>query len=276
MGLWEFIDEKFISAPYYTPEATIVYGMLLVTAVWLSYKYVIKKLGVRVDGAFVRAIVPFIVFGALARSVGDVIRSTTPDSILVRVFITPGVYILLFAITLATLFAAVKLERANKTPYWKTMVGVGAALSIVTFAFLLSVGIPNWKGAALALFIAALWAPVVYALSRALPKYLTRENAALLWAHLFDASATFTALAFHTGLFEEHVLPRFLIHTLGLGPGVMFALKLAVVWPVLYYIDKDVKDPEYRTWLKVVVLVLGLALGIRDVMAIGLLGVPNF
>ena len=43
---------------------------------------------------------------------------------------------------------------------------------------------------------------------------------------------------------------------------------------ILYYIDKE-KDAEYRTWLKIVVLALGLALGVRDVFTIGMLGTLN-
>ena len=50
----------------------------------------------------------------------------------------------------------------------------------------------------------------------------------------------------------------------------MFPLKIIVVWPVLLLIDKYVEDEEFRTWLKIAVLILGLALGTRDTLKLGM------
>ena len=269
MPLREWFYEKFIASPVYTPEATILYAVLLVGAVWFVYYKLLKALRVRVDTKFVSALVPFIILAALLRNVGDTLLVTQGKTGLTFFFITPGVYITAFVVALASLVFATR----TKT-YWKTMVTLGTVFSLGVLAYLVGFGIPNVRGALIAVGIAALWIPALYIIQKTFPKYLTKQNAALLWAHMLDASATFTALALHTGLFEEHVLPRFLISTLGLGPAVMFALKLAVVWPVLYYIDKE-KDAEYRTWLKIVVLALGFALGVRDVITIGMLGTLN-
>ena len=84
---------------------------------------------------------------------------------------------------------------------------------------------------------------------------------------MFDGSATFVALAFFSYM-EQHVLPRFLIGFT--GPWIMFPLKMAIVWPVLVLIDRHVEDNEFKTWLKIAVLILGLALGTRDILKLGM------
>ncbi|MBI4017683.1 MAG: DUF63 family protein [Candidatus Aenigmarchaeota archaeon] len=271
-----YVYDKFIASPYYTPEATVVYALLLVALVSVIYDRVIKRMGIKVDKRFVLTIVPFVVFGALTRSVGDTVLSTSGKTGVAYLLITPGVYFLTFVIASAVLLVALALQRKAGVRYEKTMIIVGSTLVAAELAYLVNFGIPNVRGMALALGIASVWFVALLAASQKFPKYLTRENAYVLAAHMLDASATFVALAFTSGLFEEHVLPRFLIGTLGLSPAVMFVLKLAVVWPVLYYIDRDVRDAEYRMWLKIIVLILGLPLGIRDVFAIGMLGTPTF
>jgi uncharacterized membrane protein len=93
---------------------------------------------------------------------------------------------------------------------------------------------------------------------------------------MFDAAATWTALSFF-GYAEQHVLPRLLIGIM--GPAAMFALKIVVVIPVLYIIDRyterEGKSPnkyskakytDFTNFLKIVILILGLAPALRDMI----------
>jgi uncharacterized membrane protein len=57
------------------------------------------------------------------------------------------------------------------------------------------------------------------------------------------------------------------------GPAVMFPLKLLVVLPVLWYIDKSEDNKQFKGFLKIVILILGLALGVRDWLTVGLASV---
>ena len=50
----------------------------------------------------------------------------------------------------------------------------------------------------------------------------------------------------------------------------MFPLKIAVVSSVLYLIDTNMKKGNMRNLLKIIILILGLALGIRDMLTIAL------
>jgi uncharacterized membrane protein len=125
----------------------------------------------------------------------------------------------------------------------------------------------NIDGFLIVLGLAAFWAAILYLANRFLPKYLTRINAGVLWSHMLDASSTFTALTFY-GYYEQHVVPTFLIGMS--GPWVMFPLKLAVVWGVLYFLDRQKEDAQLKNFLKIIILVLGLALGIRDWLTLGM------
>ena len=97
-----------------------------------------------------------------------------------------------------------------------------------------------------------------------LSQLFTNENTFLINVHMFDATTTFVALTYFP-YFEQHVLPGFLISIF--GPVVMYALKLVVVSVVLYYFDKELSKPqdmEKRTFLKIIVLILGLGPGLRN------------
>jgi uncharacterized membrane protein len=72
------------------------------------------------------------------------------------------------------------------------------------------------------------------------------------------------------GLTAQHVLPRAVISAT--HPSAMFVLKLGVILPVLYYL-KDVEDETTRGVLRAIVLTLGLAPGLRDILMITVLAV---
>lgn len=132
--------------------------------------------------------------------------------------------------------------------------------------------INNLFGFGFIIFLIGTWSLVFYGTYKIKPKLLSLENAGILVSHLFDASSTFTALTFF-GFYEQHVLPNLFIRNLGFGPWVMFPLKIIVVWTVLYYIDKSKEDLFLKRFLKIVILILGLALGIRDFLTVSMLNV---
>ena len=147
---------------------------------------------------------------------------------------------------------------------------IGWALVIVNFYLL------PWADPIPLLIIAgltALWSGLFYGLSKLfrhdffkkhhinLKKALSIPNQVILGGHFLDASATFTALTFY-GYLEQHVVPRLVIPLF--GPISMFFLKIVVVLPVLWIIDSHAEDKNFRNFLKLVVLILGLAPGLRD------------
>jgi uncharacterized membrane protein len=100
-------------------------------------------------------------------------------------------------------------------------------------------------------------------------------NAGILSSHFMDASSTFVALTFF-GYVEQHVLPSFLIDLAGgpaAGAWIMFPMKILVVGGVLLLLDKYSEDEQFKNFLKLIILILGLALGTRDFLTVSMMQV---
>jgi len=101
--------------------------------------------------------------------------------------------------------------------------------------------------------------------------FLRPENVLIMFSQFLDASATYRALAaFDYG--EKHVLPNALIDATGTA-AVMFPLKAIAYCACLYLIDVDLKKdltshPSLMYLIKVAMLVLGLAPGLRDALRV--------
>jgi uncharacterized membrane protein len=258
----EWAIEKFVIplCRYYTAEATVAYGLALAVAVYLIYR-LLQRLKIQIDRRFTIAVLPFIIFGGWVRALRD-------HAILTGWwFCSPPIYFIISGIALGALGLGLLIQRHLKFPYYKAMAGVGLALILSCAMFTV---ITNWPGLAMILAITAGWAVVFFGFSWLKPRLLSLENAGITAAHLLDASATFTAMSFF-GYYEQHVLPTFLI---GLtGPSVMFPLKIAVVLGVLLALDRWCEDRFFRNFLKIVILILGLALGIRGLLTVSMLAV---
>lgn len=259
----EFLDKYFLEpmGHYYTLPNTIVYSILFVIVVFLVYKYLLKRMKFKIDRNFMLSLVPFILLGGIMRSLEDA------EFYQGFMFVSPGIYVTIFFITLGSLIASVLMEKYAKKEYWKIMLTIGTALCLYNLYQVFAIGIKNWDGVLMILGLVGLWSLVFGLIHLKFPKYLSRVNLFILVSHLFDGSATFVALSYFSYM-EQHVLPNFLIGFT--GPWVMFPLKIFIVWPVLYLIDTHIEDKEFRVWLKIAVLILGLALGARDMLKVGM------
>jgi len=199
---------------------------------------------------------------------------------LVAWFPTPGSYLITFLIALAVLSVSVALQR--RAAYWKTMGFIGTALAALSLA-MLPVTLPVAIGL-VALFF-AIWSGMFLLMRQVIHSefYLKRlhrahkkgvesvrglfswTNTSIVCAHLLDAAATFTAVTFFS-FSEQHVLPRAAMPLF--GPVSMFILKIAVVLPALWLIDRYADDEQFKGLLKLAVLVLGLAPGVRDTLTL--------
>jgi uncharacterized membrane protein len=147
-------------------------------------------------------------------------------------------------------------------------VNPGKTVELRPFAFLIVTGI-----AFFGVFIVYLIAKVSSIKYPELKPFLWGTNLLLFFGHFLDASATFIAIDYY-GYVEKHVLPTFLIDVFQTA-SVMFILKAIIVIIVIYFIDilykKDfLENPTLTGLVKIAVLVLGLAPGIRDVMRLAI------
>ncbi len=266
--MYQWFADKFVNplCHYYTLEATLTYGVILVLAVWGTYN-LLQKLKIKIDKRFFIGLLPFIVYGGWTRALRDHLLGYSGWW-----WCSPPIYFLIFGIGIASLLAGVYLERKTKKSkyrkyfqYHKVMFAVGIILSLYNLTL---TKISNFYGISVILLLVGIWSVIFFGFHHLKPKLLSLQNAGITVAHLLDASATFTALTFF-GYYEQHVLPGFLIDIF--GPWVMFPLKIIVVLAVLYALDKYCEDKFLRNFLKIVVLILGLALGVRDMLTVGML-----
>jgi uncharacterized membrane protein len=201
------------------------------------------------------AIFPFICLGAVIRVLED---SGLFDTSFFT--ITPGIYLLVFIITIISLFASVKITKK----YHELLFSIGFLILIPPLLFL---RIANFNA-----FLMIIGLTIVACLPFILSyykKYIKDKLIlASIMAHMFDASATVVGVTFFS-YYEKHVLPTFLIDAIG-SAWIMFPLKLIVILPVLYLIDKYSDSKNLANFLKIVVFILGFAPGLRDLLRISM------
>ncbi len=274
----QFIDKYYIhpivsSGEGYNPVNTITYAILLGISLFVILK-IMDILKIRLDERFVISTAPFILFGASLRVIQDVGAVQPPVSYL---FITPLVYVLAAVITGAALLTCIALERKGvikdyaKPYFWTGVAGIVIVLAILTTKQFSSA----WWAPVVIVLLASAFTGAIYLIARHFHwDFLTNKlNVAILGAHMFDASSTFTAIDIVGGFAEKHVVPVFFINFAGTA-AVMYALKLAVFIPVIYLIEKYFKDdPQLYYAIKFVLLVLGFGPGIRNTLELTFLQV---
>lgn len=259
IDLFSWLNAKFLQpmCHYYTLEATIAYGLILVLAVFGTYK-LLQALRIKINRQLAFALIPFALFGGSARALRD------HGFYQGYLFCSPLIYFLVFVIALVSLLFAIAIQKKFKFQYHKSMFVVGSLLLLYNISM---ISINNWFGFSVIIVLTIFWAALFFGSHKLFPKLLSLENSGIMVSHLFDASSTFTALTFF-GYYEQHVLPNFLINLS--GPWIMFPLKIFVVLPILLIIDRYSEDRQFSSFLKIIILILGLALGTRDFLTVTL------
>jgi len=284
--MYDFFQQYFVDpivtqgVAGYNIFNTPVYALGFAIAAFAAYK-LLKRLNVKIDRSFLIGILPFILAGGVWRVVRDARLVETP------LLVTPLIYFALFVAAVFTLLVSVGVERFlisvkkvradSHRIYYKIWFVLGLIVLFSGFALLAQLPVQNWNALGIIAALSVGWAVVMFALNRLSEKIkalsvFTRENSGLLWAHMFDASTTFTALQFfaQSGYYEQHVLSGAVINAL--GPVGQFALKLVVLIPVLWLLDRELprkQDAQLRGFLKIAILILGLALGVRNGLRLG-------
>lgn len=244
----------------FTLFSTIVLGIVVVCGTYFLY-HVFKKLNLNIDKYFVYGIVPWVVFAAFVRVYED--AGIYPTTFFTQ---TPGIEILFVALIMPFLFLAKFLEKKYNFAFWKTMAisgAIGAAAHLPFFK------IVNVKGFLLIFVFFAITIGLIGAVRKFVKFDLLSFWA--LAAHMVDASATFVSMTFYN-YGEQHIVPTFLINALG-GAWIMFPLKLAVLVPVLYILNKYAKEDKLlKNTILLAIIALGLAAGLRDALRL-LMGV---
>ena len=263
----DIIQTTFFSG--YTVFNTVVYTLILAIFVVAIIK-MFKKLDIDPISIFY-AIIPFIFLGSSTRALVD--NGFYPKTVFL---ITPGLYILVGVITIASFLLSIYLFNKMEIDYRYTLFFLGIIFSVpniilfskLNFTAIIYVLI-TWIIASL-IFMAIAFL-VLYVKNKnshkAIEKILKHKiNFSIVLAHLFDASTTYVAVEYFNYT-EQHVLPNALNQLFDTYL-TLFPMKLIVIVAVLYIIDQYFEDQTIKNLLKLTVFVLGLAPGLRNILTL--------
>ena len=247
---------------------TAVYGIiLLVVAFFIVFPFLDKR-KVKFDFKFMLSLLPYIVFGSTARVIEDLgifQRSMNPLEFGYYTY-TPGIYIAVGLLAIASLFVSRFLSAKMKIDFYKLFAGIWIlfALPVVGFNLLY---FKVWAGFFGILALAAVLTYFIIFVYQKLGKKLFEDNMnkVALFGQALDGGATYVALNFFS-CGEQHVVSRAIIENL--GPAAFPLIKIALVVLILGYLEKEIKDKNLKGFIKIFITIIGLAPGIRDLFTV--------
>ncbi len=275
MGIKEFIYKYFIK-PLYTGEGynmynTLVYGALLLAGAYGVARF-IRRFGVRMDRQIFYAVLPFVVLGGLLRALEEFARLTgaglLPHSPL---FLTPGIYLLVVALSLLALGIAVALRGKE---YRSLMSAIGWIISLAAFLLVLmditlvsSGKIPDVSLRPVLLFWITFTALGLTFLGTLVLKRMgmsDRGNTIILGGFAFEATAVATAV-YSLSYSVEQPFTQML---LSINPLFYPLLKVGLILALIYIVEGIPKNDDGHWLSKLIFLVLGLPMGIHNSLQI--------
>jgi len=64
---------------------------------------------------------------------------------------------------------------------------------------------------------------------------------------------------------EQHPLTNAILQ---ITPALFYVVKIAVVLLILYYVDKELKNQNLKDFIKLLIIILGFAPGMRDALTV--------
>ncbi len=273
----KYIFNEYVIQPLYLNSGynivnTTIYIIVFMVALFLIYKELFLKKRIILSNEFLVSLSGWMVLGGVLRVMKDagIIHSL--------IFVTPFIYILMFVSVLVVYFI---MKFARKKGVIKSeeraLLYTGWALVLISMSFL---KIKNILGMSYALGLWGVMGLFFYIISRKVRLLDDAWNFFALQAQLLDACGSSVGITYY-GFWEKHVLGRTLIKFLedrryflinGSAAWVMIALKLITVPIALWLIDRYGENELERRFLKLIIIILGVGIGTRNVLAIGVFG----
>jgi len=238
---------------------TLVFTFIGLFIYYLSYLYLVKFRRTRIDLKFVYSIIPFVFIGVFIRIMGDLSLITQKYLQYPYLFGFLGIlYLLVFEIT----------RLVSREHHVKHITIIGLILVLPLLVWILF-EIKHWVyfiEILITSVIILLFFIYIYSHMKKFNMFKTRINKIFLFSEILDTFATSFALIFFGNKFvEEHFLSGVLIS----GNVIWFiVLKLFITLLLLYLIDKLVKEEGENHYYKLLIIVLALSTGGRDLFLI--------
>jgi len=261
----EYYIDPILHDSGYNIVNTVTWAVILGICIFGIVK-LLRKMNVRITDRLTASVIPFILAGSSLRVIEDTGTLEPPVSYL---FITPNIYFMVFFVTIIFLIIAKLVSKSTRKDFETIFALFGSAWFVVNIAYLLRLEdiVLPWvpvfviSSASILLYI------IYFIFNRAgMGIFRNKLNLSILGVHLLDASSTVAGVDF-LGYYEKHVVPAFLIDLTGTAM-VMYPLKLLIFLPVIYVLDSQFDEDEesrtLKTFLKLVIIMLGLAPACRN------------
>jgi uncharacterized membrane protein len=266
-GLATFIQRYYIDPivydTSYNPVDTVTFAAVLGLSLLLLIR-LLSRWKVSMDDRLVIATLPYILAGSSLRVIEDADLVAAPWRYLL---ITPLIFFLVFSVASASLILT---RRILGDGFHAGYAAIGFIWTALNLSMLFGLGVENGWVIGAVFLLGSILAGAVSLLQSLKSFDFLKERFSLLiiYAHMLDASSTYFGVdwfAYH----EKHVVPTYLINLAG-SAAIMFPLKLAVLLPVLYIVDRSLQEPSLRSLIKLTLITLGLAPAIRNTLRLAL------
>ncbi|SDM38215.1 Uncharacterized membrane protein [Halogranum gelatinilyticum] len=289
-----------VAYPGYTLVSEVGYIVVLLIAL-IGVVFLLQRLDIGEDREFFFALLPFMFFGGALRVVEDANDTAGAEALisypLNTLFISPVIYVTVFAITLVAVVAAVALDRNGVVDdYARPLLGFGLLALLPTLGYLAYLAVTGGNGVTfypqvitVMLVGATLSAVVTWKL---VERYVPEVNKGtgtigfvIIWGHAVDGVANVVGLDFMTklgagpNLVPKHPVNQAIVDiTAATLPASVLAVtgdawpfllvKLVAATLVVWVFEEEIfeESPRYTMLLLIAILAVGLGPGTRDML----------
>ncbi|MBW9221248.1 DUF63 family protein [Methanothermococcus sp. SCGC AD-155-M21] len=235
----------------------ITYGILLFFMVYIFYRSC-RMLNISIDKRFATVTIFYVILISLIRALVD--AGDVPHSYFT---VTPGIVVVMGIYYIFNIILSGLILKKEKYHI------LAIIMAIIPIIYLLTIFIKDIVHIE-AFFYVFIILSIIYSTTIYIFKkidYLKNKlkldsiDKYAILSQLIDATSTAIGIGVY-GYWEQHPLPRFFMDLF--GPYVMIPLKLTVVLSVLYIINKEIEDKNLKNILKITIMALGLAPGLRN------------
>ncbi|MFA5381595.1 MAG: DUF63 family protein [Candidatus Micrarchaeia archaeon] len=292
MDIQEVIKEYFIDYIWlhkgYNLINTLTFALIALFFIWLIY-HAFNKYKIKIDKSLIFSLIPFVFFGSTLRVITDSIDTgvmqqyvLVNNNIFTDIYkfildsqflnygyltVTPGIYLVIASIFFIFLVICHIFKRMDFLKY------IGIILFLPFFIILLPlIRYPIYPVLILSLVIATLF--VFYLIFNKLK--LDKIMLLMVGAHALDGAATFISIDVFNKLefvctkfgrcySEQHVVPNIL------GSDsffFFFLIKVLIIFIASYILSKEKIELKEKYYLILILLVMGLAPGVRNTLRV--------
>ncbi|MBU0532673.1 DUF63 family protein [Patescibacteria group bacterium] len=268
-----FIYDYFIAPIWqktgYNAVNTLTYAVIAIAAIYLIHR--LLKGRVQINRGFVQSVLAFVLLGSTMRVVTDsidtgVFKPITPIHEFVLnshlfdygyLTVSPGIYIVTAALLFISMAILYKIKKMELLGY------IGLALWLPYFLLL----VPFMEYAIFAIPILVLAAVPTYF---AVVYFKHKVIAAIVAGQALDGAATFFVIDYFSKIsgikyFEQHVFSSFIGDVLDTY-FTFYLLKAVIAFAAAYVLVKEKMDQEDKYYVALVLMIMGFAPGIRDIL----------